>query len=405
MQAMIALFGRYGGVAAINILPHEEEEFGVEVVYFDIRNAARAHQSLAGIGYPSRLAPQKGVRSVRLSGSVKVDVEMHKWAQERVSGFRKCEDGFYIYDFFDVCDADHFRRVVQRDDGDSTALEMPPGLEGFGARPGLTKGLPGASSSTSGAHCSSLEPTHRVVLDDLPSHILSEHMFKAVLQGAGLDGAYTSFKISGGPAEENHRQGKGTGKRRSSKGAMQIESKLPNSLGSATIYFSSRLGAERCRHHFHGAGWVKDGAVHASVETLPTAKARQGLLPPPCQTVLGLDSVPIRPPLVSAKVSPQLSADALTFQPKVAPQAIKKDGPASISLSPTAAEFHPGARAAVVKLCTASETSTDAGESSELEQIEDDARGGLGVFVGVGPKLGPGSLLNGLLGQWPKTGA
>jgi hypothetical protein len=244
-------------------------------------------------------------------------------------------------------------------------------------------------------------------------------MFKAVLQQAGLDSTVISFSTAPGPeAMDNSIGEKGSGKRaKGGTNSKGIVDRVQSSVGSAMIHFSSKFGAERCRHHFHGCQWDGTGLpVRATLEVLPSSETSScSTLPKASKSssrTLSAQAAVFKPVAVQSQFAEPLKipADALAIQaPMARRESFQKQ--AITELSPNAPEFHPGAsaramttalsegQAAALKLRTASETSTDAGESSELE---DDARG-LGVFASVGMKLGPGSLLGGWLSQLPKS--
>lgn len=96
--------------------------------------------------------------------------------------------------------------------------------------------------------------------------------------------------------------------------------------GRAVVQFSSKHAAQRCVHHFHGCSWdTSASVVTARIEAHNGASEQ--------------------PKLKTAKAQCLLSADAPEFVP--------------ISIEQQASP--------VLKLRTTSETSTDAGESSELE--------------------------------------
>lgn len=190
-------------------------------------------------------------------------------------------------------------------------------------------------------------------------------------------------------------------------------------FGSVRIDFASRYAALRCQHHFNGCSWgdSTEPPVRASVETLPgTTVAKPGLsncpLPPPAVEEMSM-SLATNAGFIHELGSgtPGLQRRKFSAAPPVSDPSAARFSQSS-TLSAAARTFRPAVSAAAaspgpieqqaswLKLPTASDTSTDAGESSVLE---DESRGGLGVFASAGSTLGPGSLLKGFLdadGTW-----
>jgi hypothetical protein len=379
LQAVSALLRRYGDVASINILP-DEEQFAIAVVYFDIRAAALAHKAL---GASSRKAPQTGSRSVRVPGEVQLETK----ECEDISNVRYAEpEGAYILEFYDVRDATLFEAKVAESSSKATAkaeiatranptkLELPPGLEDHAMRQQI-------ASEAAAVPSAQEKSIYRVVLEDLPVDILSEPMMQAMLQQAGLDKAVVNCSTHGSfPSKAGKKRNRGAGK--------------ASSLGSATLDFSSRHSAARCVHHFHGCQWDPSGAiVTAHLEALPVSSASSKQKS--AAKVLSAEASVFRPALHKSDhldASFQLSADAASFNPPRCGTSLPGHK-VGARLSAAAPTFLPmSAKALASQFRDISDVSTEAGESSELEE---DLRG-LGVFIGSGSNLEVGSLLAGL---------
>jgi len=104
-------------------------------------------------------------------------------------------------------------------------IEFPPGLP---APPGLD--METLMEKASALMASPAESVCKVTIRGLPNKLLSEPMFEAVLQQAGLDSGVERFSVKPGK---------------------------PVSL--ATVIFSSRAAAALCVAHFQGCQWDQSG--------------------------------------------------------------------------------------------------------------------------------------------------
>eukprot|EP00928_Gymnodinium_smaydae_P023198 TRINITY_DN19234_c0_g2_i1.p1 TRINITY_DN19234_c0_g2~~TRINITY_DN19234_c0_g2_i1.p1 ORF type:complete len:414 (-),score=110.68 TRINITY_DN19234_c0_g2_i1:406-1566(-) len=354
-------FEEFGEVASVSPLPSDPSF--VEVIFFDVRAAARAIQAVGS--WSCRPAPQVGTFTVRMLGTTAFKVEDFNG----VSGVHQDPDDeeSFILEFFDMRDAARYQDSLEEQEFEAEtesgegAVEPPPGLA---PPPGFEAAA--ASSDSSGSQCLSpppglagestsqdsigsvnaaaaAQPTEgalQVTISGLPNDILSEAMFEAVLQQAGLDGVIVSFTTSKG-----------------------------KSWGKAVVVVSDAFTAEWCANHFRGRRWNSSGTeVIARISPVAGAKAPEKTAAPGFVGSSGL------------------SAQAAEFQPKNSQETSTKAAGArgaAGTLSAEAPTFVPGAllangaSAATRKHrqggAATSDTSTEVGDS-ELDDEKEETR-------------------------------
>jgi len=364
-------FEFFGEVAAIEPLP--DDGATVEVVYFDVRSAAAAAEAMGDSVCWS--VPPAGTREVRLPGHVQFRAEDFASIS---SVTRDSNSTDFIVQFYDIRDAARYQekldQAFEESDtflADKSSPQFPPGLApppGLEAPPGKKAAIGGAGHSWSlGINDSTVQNSPQksamsfstgdkwlVYFDGLPNDLLTDVMFEAVLQQAGLQSAVVTFTTK-------------TGER----------------CGTATVTFSSLAAAERCAKHFHGCKWgTSVEAVSARIEMeegscngYPTTQASS----------LNFDWC--------AMAITGMSAQAPAFESELKSRhtdAVKGLSAAAPIFVPGGAQpraegaSRKGVSATVEKLAVSSDTSTEVGES----ELEEDKEG-----VGVGTAASLAALL------------
>jgi len=248
----------FGEVACVHHLGGDTSI--AEVSFFDVRTAAKACEAFGSES--CRPAPQIGNRTVCLPGHI----EFHRHDLSGISGIERegeAASSNYMLEFYDVRDAERCRARTEDVAGcptqGDTALQAtdivapPPGLTTWPSLESRNKyydsetaaelrpppGLENVVPSSAGRTASSSGPEHlmprvlcRVAIRGLPNAILSQAMFDAVLEQAGVGSAVLSSSTE-------------VGRR----------------CGKATVTFSNHNEAERCVHHFHGRKWDNRGTI------------------------------------------------------------------------------------------------------------------------------------------------
>lgn len=257
---------RFGEIARLSLLAPAGGAPGgsvntAEVVFFDIRDAAKAYKALGkGCCVP---AAQRGDRTAKC-GSMALSPEEKKL----ILSILPCaeETGVHLYEFYDIRDAARFRELTS--------------VNGF---PVYRENRDAISSHSRGAThrtgSSNIAASAEVWLKYLPSAICTWANMDAILEQAGLASHVTYFDFL--PREGNDKgkgqgkgQGNGQGKghgRGHSKGQLYGDALL-------TVDISA---LKSCIAHFHGRSWGLKVPVSTTVVGLCTPVAKElGLVSP-----------------------------------------------------------------------------------------------------------------------------
>jgi hypothetical protein len=184
------------------------------------------------------------------------------------------------------------------------------------------------------------EGIHQVQLVGLPNEILSDMMFRAVLQQAQLNGSYSSFTTSPGK-------------------------NLP--WGEAVIDLVSDSAAQWCCYHFHGRSWMADGTEVIATLLTPSSFEQDAALEPLAQfDETWLESLAMESAwFQSACAMESLAMEGLSFDSL----AYSSSCAAAGGLSAEAPVFVPGMKSMGVdnSLANNSDVSTVDGESESDE--------------------------------------
>jgi len=222
-----AAFQQFGEIEGINMIPAGPTP-AVSVTYFDVLSASAAMYSLGGIKY-CRPGPQKGDRTVRLSGDFRLSQEdIHK-----VCKLTEDETGeSFTIEFFDVRDAERVRQASKESTAKADTFEMPPGLEHIAKLRGAAQLEAAESNGLKDVTNVPLatRSSFTVCVANLPEAICQKEWFEAMLQQGGLQGQYVDFSTK-------------------------------PTTGEATIWLRTREAADMCLKHFQGCAWNKGKAL------------------------------------------------------------------------------------------------------------------------------------------------
>ncbi|CAJ1328741.1 unnamed protein product [Effrenium voratum] len=207
LDAAKVAFESFGEVFRVKRL----EKFNnfVQVVFYDVRSAARAVKAFGEAGCIP--GPQVGDRTVKLAGNDQLSTKDF----QNISEVLKSKDGSFFLEFYDIRDAMRYRSPKE------PTLDLPPGLpkmEEPGPRspPGLSKAAGKAKAVQADWH---------VVIRNLPAKLLTQVMMEAVFQQAGL-ARLRGFNVQG---------------------------------NKVVAFFDTQEDAQACASHFAGCQWDKSG--------------------------------------------------------------------------------------------------------------------------------------------------
>jgi len=260
LTAVGALARRFGEVASVSAHPTEPDL--TEITYFDVR-AAQCAQELFSTMYPQCLfGPQKGDRTAIVSG----DEGLQNERVHLISGIYYREDvwdGGYTLEFYDVREAEHFRRsrnaIVHGGCSRAETPSPPPGLaSGLESPPGLEPSedddihVKSAWCGVGSSFQRKEATSSRVQLTGLHPHLLNDDMVEAIIEQAGLEDALVSVEID-------------------------------DASGAVEIAFATLRAAQQLSTHVRSCCWARHSHVSAEVfhsDDLSTSM-RPGLLHSP----------------------------------------------------------------------------------------------------------------------------